>query len=297
MRTLKISLISILGVSLLFGGWYYFSTPPTPPPLPRVPNEIVGNLLKKIDNLGNEPENKISSAEYAKLKYEIEFYTGKGKVDLKWADLLYKKLDYTYTALFIKQAEYVINNTNCDLPKMAVIRGELKKLQNSIYITDQTQLDKINNHLKQYDEIVSFISNTRAFASDNTILGTYVRFDKVGTEDRMKKAKSYLATNTMARKCDRLNSSLRDIPNWMYNKNIGYLRNKLKFCKDKYKMSSSYSEYRTLIYIPLITEIDELDNNQLKYPTPSDKIIEDVDPLKEELEEERVLAVSTLKPN
>lgn len=297
MRTLKISLISILGMSLLFAGWYYFSAPPPPPPLPPVPNDIVGDLMRKIDNLGKEPENIISSAEYDKLKYEIEFYKGKGKVDFKWADQLYRKLDYTYAPLFIKQAEYVINKSNCDLPKMAAIKGELKKLQNSMYITDQTQLNTINNSLLLYDEIVSFISNTRAFASDVYVSDFSARFNNAGAIDRIGKAANYLATNNMARKCDRLSTSLKEIPNWMYNKNIGYLRNKLKFCIDNYKSLPSYDEYRRLIYIPLITEIDDLDNNKLKYPTPSDKIIDDVDPLKEDLEGNRVKAVSTLKPN
>lgn len=295
MRTLKISLIAILGVSLLFGGWYYFSTPPAPPPLPQVPNEIVGNLLRNIVNLEKEPENKISSAEYDKLKYEIEFYKGKGKVDLKWADQLYRKLDYTYAPLFIKQAEYVLNNTNCDLSKMTAIRGELKKLQSSLYISDKTQLNRISNSLNLYDEIVSFISNSGAFASDVLVSNFSANFDKAGAIDRMRKAANYLATNNMARKCDRLSNSLKDIPNWMYNKNIRYLRNKLNFCMDRYTSLSSYSEYRQLIYIPLVTEIDELDNNHLKYPTPSDKIIDDVDPLKQDLEKNRVAAVSTLK--
>jgi len=295
MRLLKISLIAILGLSLLFGGWYYFSTPPAPPPLPSVPNEIVATLLRKIDNLGKEPENTISSAEYDKLKYEIEFYKGKGKVDLKWADQLYRKLDYTYTTLFIKQAEYVINKTNCDLAKMAAVRGELKKLQSSLYITDNAQLNTINNSLNLYDEIVSFISNTRAFASDVYVSDFSARFDKTGVSDRMRKAANYLATNNMDRKCDRLSGSLRDIPNWMYNKNIGYLRNKLKYCINKYKSLSSYTEYRELIYVPLLTEIDELDNNLLKYPTPADKIIDNVDPLKVDLANDRILAVSTLK--
>jgi len=292
MRTLKISLIAILGLSLLLGGWYYFSKPPAPPSLPPVPNEIVGDLLRKIDNLGKETENIISSAEYDKLKYEIEFYKGKGKVDLKWADQLYRKLDYTYTTLFIKQAEYVLNNTNCDLSKMAAIRGELKKLQSSLYISDKTQLNNIGSKLNAYDEIVSFIASTRAFASDISVSNFSVRFDKTAAIMRMQQAANYLAKNNMARKCDRLSSSLKEIPNWMYNKNIGYLRNKLTFCLGKYNQLSSYSEYRQLIYIPLITEIDELDNNQLKYPIPIDKIIDDVDAMKQDLENDRIQAIS-----
>lgn len=242
-----------------------------PPPEVKPPtNPYTDRIEKEIDSINKLPNTAFCHQFYKDVEYRINDYFKQGFLgqsegdNTQWHDILSKDLYSAYATKFVDQAMYVFSNSEWKGNDLNFIRSEVKSLKSSTYLEQNSPIaqsfETINNILKKYDEINSFISSCNSFYfSDYELATTYP-----DVSDKIKKSTNYIANNldnTYVNNCARLKEELSNIPMTLFIKHINYLEQKIIKNGIRYKEFSRQSNYNSVIYQPLRNQIDALDND------------------------------------
>jgi len=274
MRIIKISLaLAVLGIISYFvinslGG------APEKDKVAPPENTFINQIENEIKILSELPDNKFCKVKYNEVKYYIDdHYRNQrlGKDNFQndqWKEILSKKLYFTYTDKFIKQAYAVFNKTEWKIQDIAFIRSECKIMRESKFLEKKSLLDnsfvKIQQILSKYDEINNFVKPGNGFIYNETSLKSRFPFSDLKNEisqiDIYKKNK---LENDYVNNCKRLHDDLDSLKKKLINSYLIYLENKISQWIGKYSQYdfNTFNEYQSIIFNPLKEELEEFENN------------------------------------
>ena len=294
--TVKIAIALLVIIPLTIMVYRFFSGKPHQTEIPDAPNSFVAEIRQKTKNIRNAPITSFCDKEYQGVKNDIKAYADSNKLDTIYKESLSKDLDFAYISVFIGQANNVFNGTTWEPGHIHTIRTETIRLLNSKYIENKTELNTIKSILDKYDEVMQFLANSDIFSKDMRVTRVDQEFDFVSTKDFITRAANYHKMRHIVNNCSRIQSQLAAIPSSMYNKHLGYLRNKVEYCAGKYQTLPEYGQYYDKIYKPVHVEFQTLSENYLVYSVAVTTPDEDLTPLKERLKKDRDSAFLYLKP-
>jgi hypothetical protein len=298
MKALKISLLVIIMAGLGWIGYTFYIRGINKLVIPQTTNNIfVDEITGKIEALKGVPVNVFCVAKYISIKNDITQYAVAKKIDDVWESNLLKSLDYTYAPVYVRQSYYVFGGTDWELDKLGIIRAELNKLLSSPYIDNKTELNKIKGVLREYDEIVVFISNAGVFTGSTNITNFNQGFDVNRTSEFIAKASAYRGQEGYVKNCLRLQTALVGIPMSMYRKHLSYLSQKVNFCSGKFGTFDNYADYYNTIYKPVFGEFDLLASNIESYSVSGTQFDNDVSSLKEQMKRDNKAAAAYKYPD
>ena len=277
MKTVKITLAVIVVAAIIVAAVMGYYNITVVPPIEIEIDQSIKIIEDKIDTLKKMPESSFCKKFHDEIKYYIDDdYTNNklGKTQSE-NDQLQKNLSsnlyVAYTDKFIKQAFYVFIDSQWDEIKLNFIRTEYQALQKdgnqSGMLEKNTETDEklneIKNIIEKYDEITNFTNSCKAFSFEEyeNIESTF----PISTiESDITRSVAYLNNNlenNYVNICERLKTSLRDVPMILFESHVKYLDSKINHSIGKYidyKLQREYSKY---IYTPLSNEIEQLDNS------------------------------------
>ena len=277
MKTVKIILavivVAAITVAIIWGFMYVKESEIIQDPVQNNGEEI----NKKIDSLKRMPESSFCKKFHDEIKYYIDDdYTNNklGKTQSENDQLqkdLSSNLYVAYTDKFIKQAFYVFIDSQWDEIKLNFIRTEYQALQKDgnqsgmLEKNSETdeKLNEIKNIIAKYDEITNFINSCKAFSfpGSENIESTF----PISTiESDITRSVAYLNNNlenNYVNICERLKTSLRDVPMILFESHVKYLDSKINHSIGKYIDYQLQRDYSKDIYTPLSNEIDQLNNS------------------------------------
>jgi hypothetical protein len=272
MKALKIILAVAVMATIGFFIWKWIINIEQPTDVKPPTNPYTARIEREIDSLRKVPVNTFCKQFCENIQYRItDYYKQKflGKTDKdneRWKDILSKNLYSTYAPKFTEQAMYVFNHSDWKIADLTFIRNEVKKLQGSGYLEQNSpvasKFKDIQIILSKYDEIVGFISSCKGYSYSNYEIDGLFPIDDVS--GKIQKSKTYLSNrldNNYVNNCTRLKDGLREIPQTLYNKHISYLRLKIQKNSGRYKEYQFQKDYSNIIYTPLESQVNELDNN------------------------------------
>jgi len=273
MKTIKIILPIALIAVLGFFIWSW-SVKVTGSIKVRPPeNLFTARIEQEIDSLSKAGINSFCSNFYAGIKNRIaEFHSGghfgnnNPKDNTQWQEILSKDLYSAYALKFAQQAFNVFNGSEWKIADINFIRREVNTLRNSSYLEQGTSVDSsfknIHTILSKYDEIAGFISSCNNFSyNDYEIASSFPRDD---ISNKIQRSKIYISNgldNRYVNNCTRLNEGLGNIPRYLFNKHISYLRSKIIKNSNRFREYPYQANYSEAIYTPLKSQIRELDNS------------------------------------
>jgi hypothetical protein len=273
MKTIKIilpiALIAIIGF-FIWISWGKDAKGSTVITLPQ--NQYTIRIGKEIDSLGKASESVFCKRFYNDILYRITDYYKQGFLgkdandNSQWQELLSKDLYSAYAPKFAEQAMYVFNGSEWKTNDINFIRNELKTLQNSNYLEQGSPVDNsfqnIHGILSKYDEIAAFIYTCNNFSFPYYDITISFPLDDV--KGKIHTSKTYISNgldNIYVNNCTRLKNGLIIIPQNLFNQHVNYLRSKIRKNSDRFNEFSSQPEYSDTIYMPLKSQIRELDNS------------------------------------
>jgi hypothetical protein len=277
MKALKISLAVIVLAAIAVGicKWIY---PPTDgeggltPPPPSVENQFTKRIEQEIASIGQLPDNKFCKDFYNEITYYINDYHKQNRLgpnrlgNDQMKDELSIKLDSAYIPKFIRQTRYVFDGSEWKIEDLIFIRNECQSLRNSKWLETGSPKDKelaeIQTVFSKYDEIVGFISSCKRFSYSGTDLTD--RFPVNNVKSNILRAETYRNNrlgNGHLNHCTRLHDGLKEIPQALFRAHVRYLDRKIDYWSGLYPNYNSHSDYTNILYKPLRSEIDALDNN------------------------------------
>jgi hypothetical protein len=240
-------------------------------------NQFIKKIEQKIEILKKMPESSFCENFYKEIEYYInDDYSNNrlGKTQLEnkqWKENLSSNLYAAYTDKFIQQSFYVFKGTQWDEQKLVFIRSEYQVLKrNGLQtgmleknsITDN-KLNQIGNIISKYDEITRFVNSCKAF-SFSKYADLNASFPISEVETKIIRSKGYLGNNLdnfYVKNCKRLETSLREVPQYLFKAHVKYLDKKIIYWNGKYDEYNSLSDYNIYLFTPLKNEIRQLYND------------------------------------
>ena len=277
MKTVKITLAVIVVAAIIAAAVMGYYKITVVPPIEIEKDQSIKIIKDKIDTLKKMPESSFCKKFHDEIKYYIDDdYTNNklGKTQSENDQMqkdLSSNLYVAYTDKFIKQAFYVFIDSQWDEIKLNFIRTEYQALQKDgnqsgmLEKNSETdeKLNEIKNIIAKYDEITNFINSCKAFSFPEyeNIESTF----PISTiESDITRSVAYLNNNlenNYVNICERLKTSLRDVPMILFESHVKYLDSKINHSIGKYIDYQLQRDYSKDIYTPLSNEIDQLDNS------------------------------------
>jgi hypothetical protein len=234
-------------------------------------NPFVKGIEQKINDLQNKPNENFCKKDYDEIKFDIadkykKLQLGSGTEGDKWNKSLAQNLFRAYSAKFIEQAFYVFRHNEWKMEDLNFIATETAHLQKEPNHTADDAFEPKFKELQQirnkYNEIVSFISSCKSFGYSGTALSN--RFPIADVQSKISRATSLRNNhleNEYVNHCTRLHDGLKEIPQALFRAHVRYLDRKINDWSDMYPNYPNQKSYADLLYTPLRSEIDVLDNN------------------------------------
>ena len=263
-------------------------------------NKFINEINGLIDDLKNSAEAKFSKDDYDKIIYLIDEYHDNNKISPQWSANLRKKVEYIYHDKFIKEAEYVFNQSNWSASDITFIREETKRLNNSPYLQEKAGLKPIERVLSEYDGIQSFITRAKSYANSNTITSMTQEFDISTVDNYLNEAKAKLKTSSKVKNNQQLMNELKKAPHLMYNKHLAFLREKVKKAKGEgySKYNKDYTRFYNGVCQPIFDDINDFkDVANQKYGVTSNDWYDIIEQIKSDVSEIARYAKNDLQKN
>lgn len=272
MKALKISLVVILVAAIGAGIFFGIQNIKEPEKVKESENQFTHKIEQQIDQLKTKPENKFCKDFYKEIASNInDFYNqnrfGNNQLENdQWKENLEKNLYSAYAEKFITQAKTVFRGSQWIPNDLQFIQAEKNDLKKSKLLVGGSPVDKeftsIQTALNKYNEIESFISSCKGYSYSETDLSA--RFPIADVQSKISRAELLLQKrleNNFVNNCTRLHDGLKNIPSFLFSEHVKYLENKIKFWSGMYSGYGSQKDYSNLLYKPLKTEIEALDND------------------------------------
>lgn len=271
MKTIKIilAIAAVAVIGFLVWKWFVKLEEPVEPIPPT--NQYTVRVLREIDSLRKARTDVFCKKFYEDIQYRIDDYHKQGFLadntehNNQWQKILSKNLYSAYAPKFVEQALYVFNGSEWKIENLSFIRKELNILQNSAYLEQgsafENSFKNIRTILSKYDEIAGFIASSSYLSYSNGIDDLFPIHD---ASAKIQQSKTHLSNglgNRYVYNCTRLKDGLREIPQKLFNKHVGYLRSKIQLNSGKYSDYASQSNYSAVIYTPLSNQINSLNND------------------------------------
>ena len=234
-------------------------------------NQFTKRIKQETDSLGTFPNNKFCKEFYEEVNYHIEDYYKNQRLgnspseNNQWKDNLSQNLYSVYAEKFIHQAFYVFSSSVWKIEDLKFIRSEYQTLRKSNLLEKGSPVDKkfteIQTIFSKYDEITGFISACRGFSYSGSSL--FDKFPLTDAKSKISRAKTLQNNglgNEYVNNCTRLHDGLKEIPQTLFRAHVRYLDNKISYWSGKYSEYNSQSEYANLLYTPLKSEIENLND-------------------------------------
>jgi len=190
--------------------------------------------------------------------------------------LLSERLYAAYFRKFVELTFQVFQHTEWKTDDLRFIREESERLQSMTYFVNKDyqgqSVKEIDNILKKYDEIVSFISTCKGFSFLSS--GLSDRFPISDVQAKLSQASRYRNNspeNDYVKNCTRLREGLNEIPQSLFRAHIKYLDKKIFEWSYMYFNYNSHADYVNNLYRPIKDEIDVLENNMYGVPNNNDE--------------------------
>lgn len=227
-------------------------------------NQEIEEIQAEIDALGEQPSSTFCDSLYEEIAYRIrddqkEKLLGKKESDNnRWAEILNKRLQGTYSSLFIRQTWYVFNGSTWESGDIGTIGQITDKLMNNQYLETGTatydSLEQIQTILKEYSDYLGFISGCKKYSFSDINLDTW--FPDMSDKLRhARKQPPFPVSN-----CTRIGEELATIPATLFKKHKDYLKTKINKYGPLYKDYQTYRAYQEQICTPLSNQIRDLNN-------------------------------------
>lgn len=273
MRVIKIALA--LGFIALIGffvwKWSGFGTseirkirPPT--------NQFTERIEREIDSLKKAPTNVFCKEFYDGIHYRItdyhrqNFFSKNENENNQWKEILLKNLYSAYAPAFAEEAFYVFKGSAWEIVDLKFISEEVIRLKSSIYLERGSNIDnrfgEIATVLSKYYEIAGFLSSCHSFLFSHFSLHDLYPVNEISK--KIQRSKAYIRNgldNSYVNNCSRLKSGLGEIPKILFNKHVNYLHSKIQQNIGRYVEYKYQSDYSRVIYTPLKSQIESLDND------------------------------------
>lgn len=233
-----------------------------PPPPPT--NQEIEGISQDIDSLKVLPANKFCISMYEEIAYKIKDdqenkLLGENVSDNnRWAEILNKRLHAAYSSKFICQAWYVFKGNAWKVEDIKTIGSQTDKLIKSQYLEKGTatydSLTQIQNILKEYNALTSFIGSCQRYSFTDDNLNSYFP-DMSERINRSKKTLSYPVRN-----CSRIVEELGNIPSMLFMKHRVYLLDKINKYGPTYSDYDYYKNYQESVCDPLNNQIRDLNS-------------------------------------
>jgi len=196
-------------------------------------------LENEIELLKNSSENTFSVSLLNTIKFKIDIFYNNPKfsnnatVNNNWRNYFIKKLFIVYANKFLKQAEFIFNNSTWSTNDILTIRTELQRILSTHYFIQGTPIHnsllKINNTLTKYDEINNFINSCLSYNPSLTLDPLVDPFPINEIKNKLLRVRS-LQNNRLENKfvnnCERLHNQLNAIHNNYLLMHFNFLRTK-----------------------------------------------------------------------
>jgi hypothetical protein len=272
MKALKISLtlivIAVFGAGIFF--WIKNSKPVEKLEVPQ--NQFTEKIVLEIKQLKEKPDNVFCKEFYNTILFHInEFYKqksfGKNQLEnIQWKETLESNLYVAYSQKFIKQSNIILGGSDWKKEDLVFIQAEKNELQRSKLLIVGSpvynDLTNIQRAINKYYEIVNFIASCEGFVFLQIDLSA--RFPVADVQNMIIRSKVLINNrmeNQLVNNCTRLQLKLREIPQSFFYKHIFYLNRKIDNSMGLFSSYRSFNEYTNLLYKPLKSEIESLDNN------------------------------------
>jgi hypothetical protein len=278
MKTLKITLAVIVVAAITIAIIWGFMSVGDSGEIELAQKSGSKAIEQKIDSLKKMPNSSFCDSFYKEIKYYIDDDYSLNRLgnnqseNDQWKKNLSSNLYAAYTDKFIQQAFYVFKGSEWDEQKLDFIRSEYQMLQKDGIQTGMLEknsntdgkLNEIRNILLKYSEIRDFINSCKGFNVPNpTILETQFPISIV--QANIIRSEEYLKNdlgNDYVKNCMRLKTNLSEVPQYLFKAHVKYLDDKISYWEGGYRTTGgSQPIYSQDIYLPVLEEIEQLDNN------------------------------------
>lgn len=240
-------------------------------------NPFVAKIEQEINAIQLKPHSSFCKEQYKEVAYLINTYHKEGRLGKDSSDVIgndankdffESRLYSTYVDVFQNQAFYFFGGSSWNSDKLKFVRNEYRELLKSPFISDgvaKTRFLEIQSVFEKYDEIVGFVISCQRFAYSQTDLSSSFPISEV--QSKIIRAKKYLDNNLendYVRNCAHLRNQLQESPKDLFEANVNYLNNKIKYWRGKYKYYSSQRDYKLNFYDMLKGELEGLKNDIYK---------------------------------
>lgn len=249
-------------------------------------NKFINEINKRIDEIKNSEKNYFSKEQYAEIIYLINEYEKNNKISTQWSSNLRKKLEYVYFDKFIKEANYVFNQSNWSSSDIKFIREETSRLVKSEFLQETSGLNPIQRVLKEYDEIKAFLARAKSFSHSNSVSSMNQKFDNKTVGDYINESKAKAKTSSLVKNNQDLIKNLKNIQSWMYQKHLNFFEAKLNKAKSEgySKYDEDYNRFYNGVCQPMFEDINEFkDIANQKYGVSTNDWYNQVDHIKDEI--------------
>jgi hypothetical protein len=270
MKTLKISLATIIGIAICVTIYFWIQKVQSPKEIKPPVNQFTEKVEKEISNLEAKSNDQFYRKELEEIKFLIKVYHkdnrfGNTSENNQWKEILEKNLYSVYADKFVKRTQMIFSGSEWNPDDIRSIQSEKIFLKESKKIDVGSPIDNefsnIQVTLNQYYKIVSFISSCKGFKFLETSLSERFPIDEV--QNKISQAQMLLQTelgNEYVYNCTRLHEELKEIPQILFQAHVNYLNRKIDYWSETYKQYRSQADYSNNLYKPLKSEIDLLDN-------------------------------------
>ncbi len=275
MKTVKTSLVILFTAAIGAGILFWLTSLKEVDKVKAPENLFTGKIQQEIENLNKESVMSFSNVYFNEIQLQINEFYKQGRFSEnqiendQWREILEKRLYSAYSAKFIRQALYVFSKPEWRHAELKIIQADLTKLRSSEFLEKDSPVDKdfvkIQEVLNKYYEITRFISSCNVFTYSGMNLSD--RFPTADVTEKILHAERLLNNNlenSYINNCTWLHNELKEIPENLFRKHVEYLDNKIDEWSEMYPNFISQSDYSNNLYLPIIYEIGELNNDIYK---------------------------------
>jgi len=240
----------------------------------EIVNQYVDDIERQISELGDAPVNVFSAQTSKSIENDINDcydrgFLGDGDESLNemQKNRLSRNLFVAYASKFITQAEYVFRRSEWTPAAISTIRTENRRLLNDplMKLPDndepRKELQKIQEVLRQYDQMQAFVERCGRFRASGYALDEYFPISSV--QSMIDSAQRFRNTAGLIRNCSRLQTELANVPQVLFDEHVRYLKEKIRQnsgnrIEEKFEYQS---QYMSAIYAPLNNQITALNNS------------------------------------
>jgi hypothetical protein len=237
-------------------------------------NQFTAKIEQEIEQLTGKPDSKFCKEYYNEVAYHIDDFYKQNRFgntqseNDQCKENLEKNLYSAYADKFIKQAFAVFRGSEWKPEDLKFIQAEKNELKKSKLLVAESPVDKefmkIQTALNKYTEIVCFISSCIGFSYLGSDLSD--RFPIADAQSKLQRAASLRQNrleNEYVNNCTRLHDELKEIPQSLFRAHVRYLDNKINKYSGTYMYPNytSQKDYSNILYQPLKSEIEALDND------------------------------------